>query len=337
MPVFEFAWPWVALLLPLPWLLTRVARPSGARGTELDGPVLLNPAVKHVEAAFAAGTPGTGLGGTGLWLAIALWTMLVATLMRPQWLEPHAEVVSRGYDLMLAVDVSRSMEALDFTVEGMRVNRLAVVKGVVGRFIEQRRGDRIGLVLFGDGAYLQSPLTLDGAAVRMLLDGAVPRMAGDGTAIGDAIGLAVKKLRERPEGSRVLVLLTDGKSTAGSLPPEDAARLATRYGVRIYTVGVGSEGPVPVMQEGRMVMTEMEVDRALLRRVAAMTGGAYFHATDSDALEQIYQRIDALEETEAETRTLYVPHPMYRWPLGVALLLVLILGLMAARRTLPGG
>jgi Ca-activated chloride channel family protein len=152
-------------------------------------------------------------------------------------------------------------------------------------------------------------------------------MAGDGTAIGDAIGLAVKKLRDRPEGSRVLILLTDGENTEGSLPPRLAAQLAAQEGVRIYTIGVGSKGLVPFMENGRMTEQKMEIDEDLLTDIAKMTGGAYFRATDTDALEKIYQRIDAMEKTQAESRTVMIPSPLYRWPLGVSLLVLLVLGL----------
>jgi Ca-activated chloride channel family protein len=247
--------------------------------------------------------------------------------MRPQWLEPYTEVRTEGYDLMLAIDTSRSMEAMDFTVGGRQVTRMAVVKGVIGRFIRAREGDRIGLVAFGSQAFVLSPMTLDNQAVYSLVDNIVSRMAGDGTAIGDAIGLGVKKLRERPEGSRILILVTDGENTEGSLPPQLAAKLAAHEGIRIYTIGVGSKGLVPFFEDGRMTQVKMEIDEELLTEVAAITGGEYFRATDSDALEKIYQRIDALEKTQAESRTVMIPRPLYRWPLGLALLALLLLGL----------
>jgi Ca-activated chloride channel family protein len=252
--------------------------------------------------------------------------------MGPQWLERYTEVVSYGHDLMLAVDISRSMEALDFRLNDRPVNRLAVVKGVVGQFIEQRRQDRIGLILFGDAAYLQAPLTLDGAAVRAMLNGVVPRMAGDATAIGDALGLAVKKLRERPAGSRVVILLTDGENTAGGLPPLDAARLAAHYGIRIYTIGVGSYGKVPVPEGDELTMMTMPLDETLLKRMAHMTGGVYFRATDTRALQAVYQHIDGLEKTTAVTHSTFVPRPLFRWPLGLAGLLLLGLGALAFAR-----
>ncbi len=332
--MFKFAWPWFAMALPLPWLLRRYFAPRQRASTmEQQSAVLLHPSVTRLQTAFVSLAPAVGLSSLLQTLLLALlWISLVVAMMRPEWLERHTQVVSPGYDLMLAVDASRSMEALDFTVDGRRVNRMAVVKGVVGRFIEQRRGDRIGLVIFGDHAYLQSPLTLDGEAVRTLLESSVPRMAGDATAIGDSVGLAVKKLRERPEGSRVLILLTDGENTAGSLPPLEAARLARHYNIRIYTVGVGSKGKVPFMEGGRLIMTDMQIDEDLLKEIAATTGGAYFRATDTQALEEIYRRIDALEMTEAETRTTMIPRPLFRWPLAVAMVALFFLGTLSLRR-----
>ncbi len=330
--MFRFAWPWLGLLVLLP-LVARFLWPSARRASPADQqPVLLHPALTRLDGAFGAVAPGLPAGQSmQLLLRSLLWGMLVLAMMQPQWLQQHKRVISRGYDLMLAIDASRSMEALDFTVDGQRVTRMAVVKGVAGRFIDQRQGDRIGLVLFGDSAFVQSPLTLDAGAARAMLDNVVTRMAGDGTAIGDAIGLAVKKLRERPEGSRVLILVTDGENTAGTLPPVEAARLAAQYHIRIYTIGVGSKGLVPFMENGEMTMTRMEIDEDLLREISARTGGAYFRATDTQALEKIYRDINELERTEAETRSVMVPEPLYRWPLALALVVLLALALLSRR------
>lgn len=330
--MFSFYWPWFALLLPLPWLLRYLwPRGQAARAPREDDSghdMLLYPMLERLAGAFHAAAPGRSFSEwLRLFLLTLVWIGLVLALMRPQWLEEHSEVKTRGYDLMLAVDASRSMEALDFSVEGQQVTRMAVIKGVLSRFIDARQGDRVGLILFGDQAYVLSPLTSDTAAVRAVLNNAVPRMAGDGTAIGDAIGLAVKKLRERPEGSRVVVLVTDGENTSGSLPPPLATALAAQHKIRIYTIGVGSKGLVPFMENGRLTQERMEIDEELLRNVALTTGGAYFRATDTDALQQIYERIDALEKTEAESRSMWVPTPLYRWPLGTALLALLLLGL----------
>jgi len=329
--VFSFHWPWFALLLPLPLLIWKFWHmPHGATDayTHADSSTLLHPALGRLASTFVTSRSLTHAGGRlQIFMLALLWVSLVTCLMRPQWLEPYSEVRTEGYDLMLAIDTSRSMEALDFTVGGRQVTRMAVIKGVIGRFIKARDGDRIGIVVFGDQSFVLSPMTLDNQAVYKLVDNIVSRMAGDGTAIGDAIGLGVKKLRDRPEGSRILILVTDGENTEGSLPPRLAAQLAAHEGIRIYTIGVGSKGLVPFMEDGRMTQVKMEIDEALLTEVASITGGEYFRATDTSALEQIYQRIDALEKTQAESRTAMIPRPLYRWPLGVALLALLLLGL----------
>ena len=330
--MFSFHWPWAILLLPLPVLVALFwPRPhrTGDLHSEGGRSILRHPAVARLESAFVATNPRKSFAQyirNGL--LAALWVALVLTLMRPQWLESHTEIKTEGYDLMLAVDVSRSMEALDFSVGGDQVTRMAVIKGVVGRFVEGRGGDRIGLTVFGNHAYVLSPLTLDVQAVRGLVDGMLPRMAGDGTAIGDAIGLSVKKLRERPQGSRVLLLVTDGENTSGTLPPLVATRLAAEEGIRIYTIGVGSQGLVPILEDdGKLRMENMEIDEPLLRDIAALTGGAYYRATNANALEEIYRQIDTLEKTQAESRSVMIPTPLYRWPLGLALLILLTMGM----------
>jgi len=329
--VFSFAWPWIAVLLPLPLLVWKFwPRPRSSTDSYMYGnrSTLLHPALGRLASTFVASRSLTHAGSRlQVYTLALLWVALVTALMQPQWLEPYTEVRTEGYDLMLAVDTSRSMEALDFTVQGRQVTRMAVIKGVLGRFIDARAGDRIGIVVFGSQAYVLSPMTLDIEAVHSLVDAIVARMAGDGTAIGDAIGLGVKKLRERPEGSRILILVTDGENTEGSLPPLLAAKLAAHEGIRIYTIGVGSKGLVPFLENGRMTQVKMEIDEELLRQVASATGGAYFRATDTDALEQIYRQIDALEKTEAESRSVMIPRSLYRWPLAVALLALLVLGL----------
>lgn len=329
--MLSFHLPWAAVLLPLPVLVWRLwPRPHTATDaySNSDNSTLLHPALGRLASTFVASRSLTHAGSRlQLFLLGMVWVMLVVALMQPQWLEPYTEIRTEGYDLMLAVDTSRSMEALDFTVQGRQVTRMAVIKGVLARFVKARDGDRIGIVVFGSQAYVLSPMTLDMQALLDLLTGVVSRMAGDGTAIGDAIGLGVKKLRERPEGSRVLILVTDGENTEGSLPPELAAKLAAHEGIRIYTIGVGSTGLVPFYENGRLTQVKMEIDEDLLTEVADITGGAYFRATDTGALEKIYQQIDQLEKTQAESRTVMIPQPLYRWPLGVALLLMYLLGL----------
>ena len=341
--MLSFHWPWLALLLPAPLLVRLLwARkgPSRESTDESMRTTLLHPSMFHLQEAFVTKRPGKPLA-TAIYGALLglLWALLVLALMRPQWLVPHTEEKTAGYDLMLAVDTSRSMTALDFTENDKPVSRMAVVKGVIDKFIQSRTGDRIGLTIFGTQAFVLSPLTLDGEAVRHILDEVLPGMAGDATAIGDGIGLSVKKLRDRPKGSRVLILVTDGENTSGVIPPIEAARLAAREGIRIYTIGVGSnKKELQILgHDGRYhTETDIGLDEDTLREIADTTGGAYFRATNTRALEEIYQQIDKLEKTEAESRTVMIPSPLFRWPLGAALLVLVLIGLFPERRVALG-
>jgi Ca-activated chloride channel family protein len=336
--MFEFAWPWAGVLLVLPFLLPRLWPEKGEQKEEsLEGQriTLLHPHLAELQTAYKVRRPKRQLAG---WfykaLLYLLWAGLVLALMRPQWLEAHTEVSSPGYDLMLAVDASHSMEALDFTVEGRQVTRMQVVKGVMGRFVDARAGDRIGLIIFGSQAFVLSPLSVDRLAVRQLLDGVVPSIAGQGTALGDSIALGVKKLRERPEGSRVMILIADGDNSAGGFAPLESAALARMAGVRIYVIGVGSkQESIPIMEDGALkYRDDLTMDEDTLQRIANVSGGAYFRATDTRALEEISARISELEKTEAESRTAFLPRPLYRIPLAVALLALLGIGLFPEGR-----
>ena len=335
--MIHFQWPWMMLLLLLPllkWLLTRRSTDRNLDQQQRNT-TLLHPALGHLQAAFHTDSPSRTTGSKLHTLLLTLlWLGLATAMTRPQWLEPYTENRVEGYDLMLAVDASHSMEALDFSVEGKQVSRMQVIKGVMGRFVEGRDDDRIGLIIFGSQAFVLSPLTLDRPSVLQLLNNLVPRIAGDGTAMGDALGLGVKKLRQRPPGSRVLMLIADGESTAGTIPPMEAAKLAAREDIRIYAIGVGSTmKDVPIMEGGRLITrSDLGFDEAIMRKIAETTGGAYFRATDTKALENIYRQIDQLEKSRAESRTLMIPHPLYRWPLALALLSLLILGLFPGAR-----
>lgn len=344
--MFEFYWPWMALLLPLPLLVRhlwpRFIHPREEEPIEGRRTTLLHSSTQRLEASFNSRRPHSAFAGKGYLLLLSLlWIILVLALMRPQWLEPRTEVSTEGYDLMLAVDTSRSMTALDFSRNNRPVSRMAVVKGVMGKFIENRGGDRVGLVIFGNQAFVQSPLTLDLQAVRGVLHDVVPGMAGNATAMGDAIALSIKKLRERPEGSRVLLLVTDGETTAGLVPPMEAARLAAREGVRIYAIGVGSnKEEVMILGTDGQYQEESDIgmDENALTRIAGLTGGAYFRATNTRALEEIYGQIDTLEKTEAQSRTVMIPRPLFQWPLGLALLVLLGIGMFPeGRMRMPGG
>lgn len=329
--MIDLAWPWLLLALPLP-LLARWLLPPAAPHT---GPALRLPFYAALPGAAAAGASRQRRVRQGLaWLA---WLLLLLAAARPQWLGEPVQLPLAGRDLMLAVDVSGSMAQEDYRLSGRPVNRLAVVKAVAGRFIERREGDRLGLILFGSRAYLQTPLTYDRGTVRSMLEEAVIGLAGRETAIGDAIALAVKRLREQPEDNRVMILLTDGSNTAGNIQPLQAARLAAQVAVRIYTIGIGG-GPAGVPTPfGMLVTPGTDLDPATLQAIADTTGGRYFQATDAVQLEQVYDELDRLEPSVRDVRSFRPIQPLYAWPAGAALLISIVLVLMALPRPVRGG
>jgi Ca-activated chloride channel family protein len=338
--MFEFYWLWMGILIPLPliirayWSKYLNIQPTDQDATQRT--TLLHPHLEQLRHSFKTLTPKYDL--KNWFYPVLLWTAWIATvvaLMWPQWLTPHTEVKSPGYDLLLAIDSSHSMEALDFTVQGQQVTRMQVVKGVMDRFINGRTGDRVGLIIFGSQAFVLSPLTLDRNAVQQLLSGLMPNVAGQGTALGDAIALGAKKLRERPEASRVMVLVADGDNTHGVFTPLEAAKIAARAGIRIYVIGVGSnETSIPIYEEGKIkYRDDLTMDENTLKRIASISNGAYYRATDTSMLEDIYLQINELEKTQAETRSAWLPAPLYRWPLGLALIALLALGIFSKDRT----
>ena len=324
--MLHFAWPWLALALPLPWLARRLLPPAPDAGGVLFVPFA-------AALADAGAAPARALGRGWRALALLCWLLLVLAATRPQWLGEPVALPASGRNLMLAVDVSGSMEQTDLDPAGRRT-RLDVIKEVARRFIERRVGDRIGLILFGTRAYLQAPLTFDRHAVIELLADAAIGIAGRETAIGDAIGLAIKRLRRVP-GESVLILLTDGANTAGRVAPRKAAELARQAGLRIYTIGVGAERmAVPGLFGTQLVNPSADLDEDTLRYIARTTGGRYFRATDRGALAAIYRELDRLEPVAAEARTVRPVDELFLWPLGLALALSVGLALgTAGRRT----
>ncbi len=328
--MLHLAWPWLLLLLPAPWLAARLLPPVAGR----SGGVLFFPAAGALADTGAARAPHAARRWLR-WGALLCWTLLVLAAARPQWTGPPVELPQSGRNLMLAVDVSGSMGNTDLEPSG-RVSRLDLVKRVAAGFIRRRAGDRVGLILFGTQAYLQAPLTLDRQTVARLLDDAVVGIAGRQTAIGDAIGMALKRMRAA-RGPMVLILLTDGANTAGHVAPRKAAELAARQGLRIYTIGVGAraqqvQGPFGT----RWMVPDSDLDEDTLKAIARITGGRYFRATDRQALEAIYHRIDALEPVVRGSRSLRPVDELFAWPLGAALLLSLLLAALAWRRGWAG-
>ena len=318
----EFAWPWLFAALPLP--LVTLLLP---RAAEQSPPALRVPFFTAVEQADHLTPKGSRLRQL---LALFAWLLLVLSASRPQFVGEPVHLPITGRDLMLAVDLSGSMESDDMVIRNNRVNRLAAVKVVAGEFIERRTGDRLGLILFGRQAYLQTPLTFDRKTVRQLLEESAIGLAGKETAIGDAIGLAVKRLREQPQENRVLILLTDGSNTAGSVDPLKAADLAAQEGIRIYTIGIGADEQLVRGFFGTQRVRNSDLDEASLKAIASKTEGRYFRASDIESLQEIYALLDQLEPV-SEEQELYRPiEELYSWPLAGALLLSVLIALAAS-------
>jgi Ca-activated chloride channel family protein len=313
--VLHFEWPWALLALPLPWAVRRLLSP------------VQTPAGGALRVPFFSSlvmTAGSSprRGARALWIAALAWLLLIGAAGRPQWLGELEAVPMSGRDIMLAVDLSRSMQQTDFEVRGELIDRLTAVKFVALDFIERRVGDRIGLILFGERAYLQAPLTFDRTTVQTLLKEAVLGLAGDATAMGDAIGIAVKRLRGDRVQNRVLILLTDGANTAGEIEPLKAAELAAKAGLRIHTIGIGAdEARIRQLFGTYRTNPKLDLDETTLKAIAEKTGGRYFRARDSVELNEIYALIDQIEPLEQDPRRFRPVSALYPWPLGAALLL----------------
>jgi Ca-activated chloride channel family protein len=337
--MFHFDSPWFAILFPLPflfrWLFPISAKEKNEQATEIHFP-----SVQRLKNVFPVHQKAINQSVFPFMILLsASWMLLIIALMRPENVDQFRQVKNKGYDLMLAVDISASMQALDFSTREKAISRLEVTKAVVTDFIKGRQGDRLGLILFGQSAYLHVPLTSDANAVSRMLNDSAPGMAGNATAIGDAIGLGVRTLRDRPEGSRVLILLTDGEDNSSSIPPLEAIKLAKQYGIRIYTIGIGKKGAVPFPNQfGGYGMVEVPMDEDLLKQIAKETGGQYFSATHQKMLASIYGKIDELEKSEANETLLLVREPLYQYPLSLALILLLVLTLqpLISRRVIYG-
>lgn len=320
--MIEWLWPWALALAPLPWLVRRFLPASTGREAALRVP-FFGRWQQLSERGTTNRVVAARLPLLTLW---SLWLLLLLSLARPIWIGEPVELPNSGRDLMMAVDISGSMKIEDMEISNSLVPRIEAVRRLGAEFMERRRGDRVGLILFGSNAYVQSPLSFDTATVqRFLLDARIG-FAGQDTAIGDAIGLAVKRLRERPAESRVLILLSDGRDTASSVSMQDAARLASELGIRIYTIGIGADqlavpGLFGSSFGSRRVNPSAELDEAGLQRIAAATDGQYFRARNPAELASIYQVLDALEPIEQAAASYRPRQALGYLPLGLALLL----------------
>ena len=326
--MWSLAWPWALLALPLPFLARKLLPESAhIQDAGLRVPTL---------GAFAllTGRPDTeNLLNWRFWIAVVAWLLLVVAAARPERIGDELEVPVSGRNLMLAVDLSGSMDQKDFELGNRRVDRLTATKAVASDFIGRREGDRIGLILFGERAYLQVPLTLDRETVNILLMEAFIGLAGEKTAIGDAITLAVKRIHDQAADAseQVLVLLTDGANTAGEVDPMKAAQLAQQVGLRIYTIGIGAEQlEVSSLIGGRRnINPSADLDEATLTGIAELTGGRYFRAKDTAGLQDIYRLVDELEPVDEPEAGFRPVRSHFFWPLGGAFALAAFMAIIS--------
>lgn len=329
--MIHFEWLWLILVLPLPILIRWLV--------PVDIPVEQAALKVPFLEDFATDEVLT-ISSNKQWpllLAVIAWLLLVLAVMRPQWMGDAIEQAVSGRDLMLAVDVSGSMEVQDFTLNNQWIDRLTATKHVAGQFIEKRTGDRIGLILFATRPYLQTPLTFDRKTVRVLLNESFLGMADiegieASTAIGDAIGLAIKNLKNKKAESRVLILLTDGANTPGTTSPIEAAEMAASFDLKIYTIGIGADEMIVRNFFGsRKVNPSVDLDEKTLKAIAQKTGARYFRARNTQELNQIYQLLDELEPIEKDQQTFRPKKELYYWPLAFSIFLASIISISRLR------
>ncbi|QBF26719.1 VWA domain-containing protein [Pseudomonas tructae] len=309
--MWRFEYPWVFLLLPLAWAVYRWAQPYHEARSALRVPFF-----SAMSRALGKRPQSSGVLSAGwqLPLNLLVFALLVAACARPVLVEQPITHQQPTRDLMLALDISQSMQARDYTgADGQRSDRLTAVKAVVRDFIARRKDDRIGLILFGTGAYPQAPLTLDHASLLSLLDEAGVGMAGPNTALGDAIGLTIKLLAAAKERDKVLILLTDGNDTGSAITPEHAARLARQQGIVVHTIGIGDPE----------ASGEDKVDLQTLESIARTTGGRFWRADDSNSLQDVYLTLDLITPHAVTTLSHQPRRDLFYWPLGAALLALL--------------
>lgn len=325
----SFIWPWMIAFLPLPWIIHRIIKPVHKQHTPLLAPQIIARIEDQLptENLIESNQPTKSIPI----LAILMWFSLIIAATRPVLYLDATPFQVSGKEMLLAVDLSGSMRKEDMYLAGDEVNRLVAVKSVVSEFITRRQGDRMGLIVFGTQAFLQSPLTYDLNTVNTLLNETEIGMAGNNTAIGDAIGLTLKHLYEsKSTNNAILILLTDGSNTAGNVNPLDAARKAQEMGLKIYTIGVGRIKSRNGLDRFMTNKSDMDIDT--LTKISDLTGGQFFQANDTEQLGEIYQYINKLESVEHEIFSYRLRTEFYVWPLGLAFLLSLFLAWSQLRK-----
>lgn len=310
--MFEFVWLWAFALMPLPWLINRIiSEPEQNVTVTIPGFAQQRPSS---QSALKLGSTKR------VWFYLS-WLLLCTAAANPVHFGEPVKVPNEGREIMLAVDLSGSMIEQDMEYKGQLINRLAMVKHVLGEFIVAREGDRLGLIFFGDTAFLQTPLTRDVKTVQTMLNESEIGLVGKSTAIGDAVGLAVKRFNERENSNKILILLSDGQNSAGNLDPEQALILAKDAGVKIHSVGVSSENKRNIFG---FFNSASSLDEGLLKKLADETGGRYFKATDVASLQAVYQELDKLEPIAADDQTFRPQQALFYYPLAAALCCLLL-------------
>ncbi len=323
-----FAFPWVFLLLPLPLLVRAVLPPVRDKADD----ALKVPFFDSVAALDASGGRGAAVKKNVLrLLGAAVWLLLIAAAANPVWTGAPVKIPTQGRNLMLVLDVSGSMQEADFAYQNRAIRRWDAVQAVADAFVQKRKGDRVGVVLFGERAYLYVPLSYDVATVSQLLREVDVGMAGTRTAIGDALGVALKTMIDVPATGKVVVLLSDGAANAGVMRPTEAADLAQKAGVKVYTVGVGSDTIETTGLFGTLSLPRGdEIDEKTLKEIAAKTGGKYYRAKNTTDLIEIYGEIDKLEPVKNEDVFARPVKTLFRYPLAAAFVLSVSGALIAA-------
>lgn len=318
---------WFLLLLLIPLWIFFLRKREGKTGIGFSSTRLMEKIERDYFGRFLELLP--------LLLRVGAFVLFVMALARPYPAQSQLPKSMDGLDIMLAIDTSGSMRAQDFVIDGKRPTRIEVIKKVIGDFIEERTNDRIGLVVFGTEAFTQAPLTFDHDVLREFLDSVEIGVAGEATAIGDGIAVATNRLKDIPAKGKIIILLTDGANNSGRIDPLSAADAARALGIRIYTIGVGGEGQIPIMQNGMVQYMEVDIDEPMMEKISEMSGAKYFRAKDTDSLKNVYKAIDQLEKNKTEAKVFRNRNEQYHLFLWAALALLLLeqlLGLTRWRR-----
>ena len=321
--MFRFEYPYLGFLILIPLIVIFFLKNNISYVKES----ILYPNLTLLESAFDIKTKNNFL--FQYLLFFLLWLFLILSLMRPQVTTKIVNISNKGNNIMIAADLSGSMRALDFSTQKKYITRLDFLKKTTSDFISKREGDKIGLVLFGDNAYLHIPLTSDINSVKEMLNNTVIGMAGDSTAIGDAIGLSIKKMQNIDSKSSTIILLTDGENTSGKLNPIAAANIAKKFGIKIYTIGIGKTGRTSIADKyGNIFPVQVKLDEELLKNISDITNAKYFNATSYDLMKDIYNEINKLEKIDNDKKEFLVKKELYRIPLAISMFILILIYLI---------